>query len=646
MFSSQLQLQQPRSSSKETATNSNSNFRETGIIEKLLPSYGFIQCCERQARLFFHYSQFTGNIDHLKLGDPVEFEMTYDRRTGKPIASYVVKISSEAISEELSSEPVTGFITIELSDEKEGRVAYENRGECFFLPFNKEDIDEKSPPLKSKDKVMFYIAKDNSGTLRARHIILQDPHISPQRYQGIICTLKDSFGFIERADITKEIFFHSSECQNFKQLSLADNVEFSIQTRNNKQVAVNIDKIPQGSVVFEDVDPEHLTGQILETVERGLSHLHLRTYSNTNSNSSSNGTDAFPGNIVWSKNGKELEIPFSERDLKGEFTLNVGDYVKFNIATDRRDSSKHATNIRFLEETFNLSGEKRERGFVILLEDSFGFIKCFNKEANRVLFKYTELIDANQKINLNDEVEFTLSNDLENSLHATRIKLLPNGTVLKMFDDSKLMNSGDLQTKRETGFIVQLKSNFGLIRCLNKNGDVVSFKYDSNTIFSLNDEVEFYLNSSPSSSIAVGVKKLQHGTIIKNIIAENQMNEDLFNTFNMLCRTNNQLKDNQLNSMSNSINNSLNYDKLFLNNLTSNSLGMNSLTNNMNSLNSLANNLGNSLGNSMSNNLSSSLGNSLSNNLSNSLSSNLSNNISNSMSNNLGNLNSLTNSNP
>ena len=49
--------------------------------------------------------------------------MTYDRRTGKPIASYVIKISSEAISEELSLERVTGFITIELFEEKEGRVA-------------------------------------------------------------------------------------------------------------------------------------------------------------------------------------------------------------------------------------------------------------------------------------------------------------------------------------------------------------------------------------------------------------------------------------------------------------------------------------------------------------------------------------------
>jgi cold shock CspA family protein len=67
-------------------------------------SYGFIQCCDRQARLFFHFSQFDGNIEHLKIGDPVEFEMTYDRRTGKPIASMVSKIAPEVVS---SGRPVT-----------------------------------------------------------------------------------------------------------------------------------------------------------------------------------------------------------------------------------------------------------------------------------------------------------------------------------------------------------------------------------------------------------------------------------------------------------------------------------------------------------------------------------------------------------
>uniref|UniRef100_A0A671DH89 Uncharacterized protein n=1 Tax=Rhinolophus ferrumequinum TaxID=59479 RepID=A0A671DH89_RHIFE len=38
---------------------------ESGIIEKLLTSYRFIQCPEHQARLFFHCSQCNGNLWHL-----------------------------------------------------------------------------------------------------------------------------------------------------------------------------------------------------------------------------------------------------------------------------------------------------------------------------------------------------------------------------------------------------------------------------------------------------------------------------------------------------------------------------------------------------------------------------------------------------
>ena len=75
------------------SSSQHNGHRETGIIEKLLHSYGFIQCCNRQAGLFFHFSQFDGNIKHLKTGDSVEFEMTYDPRTGKPIASSVSKIA-------------------------------------------------------------------------------------------------------------------------------------------------------------------------------------------------------------------------------------------------------------------------------------------------------------------------------------------------------------------------------------------------------------------------------------------------------------------------------------------------------------------------------------------------------------------------
>lgn len=177
--------------------SANQGTRETGIIEKLLHSYGFIQCCERQARLFFHFSQFSGNIEHLKIGDPVEFEMTYDRRTGKPIASTVSKIAPVA----LGDQRCIGNVTTELqaSGDSQGRISYENRGECFFLPYTKDDV-EGNVTLRAGDKVSFQIATNQRGNLGACNVRLENP-AHPVRYRGVVCSMKENFGFIERADV-------------------------------------------------------------------------------------------------------------------------------------------------------------------------------------------------------------------------------------------------------------------------------------------------------------------------------------------------------------------------------------------------------------------------------------------------------------
>lgn len=52
------------------------------------------------------------------------------------------------------------------------------------------------------------------------------------KYHGVVCSKKENFGFIERADVVKEIFFHYSEAKVKEELSLGDDVEFIIQTRN------------------------------------------------------------------------------------------------------------------------------------------------------------------------------------------------------------------------------------------------------------------------------------------------------------------------------------------------------------------------------------------------------------------------------
>lgn len=60
----------------------------------------------------------------------------------------------------LSEERVVGAVTTELNEtgsEAQGRISYENRGECFFLPYGKDDV-EGYVVLKPGDKVSFQIA--------------------------------------------------------------------------------------------------------------------------------------------------------------------------------------------------------------------------------------------------------------------------------------------------------------------------------------------------------------------------------------------------------------------------------------------------------------------------------------------------------
>ncbi|XP_054735136.1 cold shock domain-containing protein E1 isoform X1 [Anastrepha obliqua] len=414
-----------QSSSSSAANDPSQATRETGIIEKLLHSYGFIQCCERQARLFFHFSQFSGNIDHLKIGDPVEFEMTYDRRTGKPIASQVSKIAPEVV---LSEERVTGTVTTELrtdcannllsSSETTGRISYENRGECFFLPYTKDDV-EGNVNLRAGDKVSFQIATNQRGNLGACHIRLENP-AQPVKYRGVVCSMKESFGFIERADVVKEIFFHFSEAEGNVELRPGDDVEFTIQTRNGREFACNITRLPPGSVIFEDVDTTIYKGQVLKPLDRN--------------NPARQTNDPLPGRIRYrAPDYSEVEVPFGDKDQKGDFTLRHGDWVQFLLATDRRDQLQRATSISLLDETFKVSGEKREQGVVASLKDGFGFLRCVERNL-RLFFHFTEVLDTSREIAVNDEVEFTVVQEPgvpynTSRLHAIRIKHLPPNTV-------------------------------------------------------------------------------------------------------------------------------------------------------------------------------------------------------------------------
>ncbi|XP_044067125.1 cold shock domain-containing protein E1 isoform X15 [Siniperca chuatsi] len=420
------------------ANGTGPGIRETGVVEKLLTSYGFIQCSERQARLFFHCSQYNGNLQELKIGDDVEFEVSSDRRTGKPIAVKLLKIKPEVLPEERISgqvgpdlhaypftvlhgyiHPVVSAIPVHLDGKSApgqvptGSVCYERNGEVFYLTYTPDDV-EGNIHLDTGDKVSFYMETNkHTGAVSARNIQLVKK--KQMRCQGVVCATKEAFGFIERADVVKEIFFHYSEFKgDLEALQAGDDVEFTIKDRNGKEVATDVRLLPQGTVIFEDISIEQFEGTVVKVIPKVPTK---------------NQNDPLPGRISARIGFTDKELPFGEKDTKSKVTLLEGDHIQFNISTDRRDKLERATNIDVLPDTFNFTKEAREMGVIAAIRDGFGFIKCVDRDA-RMFFHFSEVLEESQ-LHISDEVEFTVVPDMLSAQrnHAVRIKKLPKGTV-------------------------------------------------------------------------------------------------------------------------------------------------------------------------------------------------------------------------
>lgn len=206
------------------------------------------------------------------------------------------------------------------------------------------------------------------------------------------------------------------------------------------QVACDIIILPPGTVVFEDVGTEYFKGQVLKPLdkvpkEKLMKEPQQQVSSSNNSSKFGNGHadigEVLNGRVKYrGPDRSEEEVQFGEKDQVGDFTLKHGDWVRFVIAIDRRDKLKRATKIELMEESFNVSDERREQGMIHALKDGFGFIKCAERDA-RMFFHFSEVLDVKRTVAVGDEVEFTVSNDpnLPQRQLAIRIKHLDPGSV-------------------------------------------------------------------------------------------------------------------------------------------------------------------------------------------------------------------------
>jgi len=399
--------------------------RETGVIEKLLNSYGFIEYGNQEARIFFHYSEYNGSPQELQVGGPVEFTATSDYKNNRPVAIRVRPLPAGSVEiDTVCDIPVTGVVESEArpssssqtSDQGLGTVSYDRNGEVMFLPFSLRDV-ERGGTLTKGDVVSFLIATDRrNGSLKARKLVLVEAAEKP-KIHGIVSSLKDSFGFIERADMVAEIFFHYSEFQgDIGELLIGDDVEFGMQQRKDKEVAIKVKKLPAGAVVFEDISKQKYRGKVVKPVAQKMSPRGL----------SQDGT--LSGVIEFNDKSDTKEVLFGDRDTEGDIQLRTGDTVEFNTSTDRRDGLQRAVNIELVHVSVK-NGEIRENGIVAILKEGFGFIKCCDRDLS-LFFHFSELLEQAKILGIGDEVEFTIAHDGHSGKpHATRIRTLPKGTV-------------------------------------------------------------------------------------------------------------------------------------------------------------------------------------------------------------------------
>ncbi|KOC67403.1 Cold shock domain-containing protein E1 [Habropoda laboriosa] len=525
---------------EEPATNNstyqdqseNQGTRETGIIEKLLHSYGFIQCCERQARLFFHFSQFSGNIEHLKIGDPVEFEMTYDRRTGKPIASTVSKIAPEVV---LSEERVTGNVTTELhtSGDTQGRISYENRGECFFLPYTKDDV-EGNVSLRAGDRVSFQIATNQRGNLGACHVRLENP-AHPVRYRGVVCSMKENFGFIERADVVKEIFFHFSEAKSMKEeLRLGDDVEFIIQSRNfymnnchfifisyinliivndpsssfsnNRQSAIRLKHLPAGTVQFETIIEKDLLGTIILGINASV-----------------------PGLIGYTKENQQKDVIFFIKDCDPKNIPRLGDKVQFSICQVKRNKELVAVDISVVSS----SGEKPQngnkklsgqvcQGFIAALKDGFGFIETVNHD-KEIFFHFSNFEGDVNALEVGADIECTISsgNGRGNGgcVAADYVNLVPRGSIPRPTPVSEVLDGTVIRPLRSANPDQAEYAGLIKINATNEEEETPEYEFrimglvNKRELLQAGDPVQLQVDSAGHACNIVAVRKKRKATV-------------------------------------------------------------------------------------------------------------------------------------
>ena len=238
--------------------------RETGRVEKLTPSYGFIRKIggrlDDEARtrvapnpsLFFHYARLAEDTRErdLNLGCAVTFARGEDGRSGKPTA-----------------------VDVSLAPEEEAR-ALEAREKAHVAKAR------AAAPATGSDADRWGKEKKADATSNAS----LDPSDADSSQSdaslelGVVSVMKANYGFIKCCARSDDLFFHSSEVRGGEAaVAVGRDVAFRVERRpapgqirgEEKPVAVAVRPAPKGSAVFETVEETFRRGVCVERLVFG-----------------------------------------------------------------------------------------------------------------------------------------------------------------------------------------------------------------------------------------------------------------------------------------------------------------------------------------------------------------------------------------
>lgn len=289
-----------------------------------------------------------------------------------------------------------------------------------------------------------------------------DPSSLPLE-QGLVCSLKESFGFIHCADRPEEIFFHYSEVRNCHpdELDIDSGVEFRVGQSGKdptKRAAYEVYAIDASTIQWETEDEP-------DKLYQGLVERSIRTDGpggrgdNNNNSKSSNQEGSIQVQVQVPESADASNAPkgplvrFRTEDLQEKNgrlpKLFRGDLVQFRIFLDRRTKQRYARHIEILQTEKERTRAERERkmlesatpeeGMVISLNKGYGFLKS-NKRHGHIYFHYSNLIvptdengtEIDFELKKGQEMKFLVATEVlngESKSRALQLECLPPGTV-------------------------------------------------------------------------------------------------------------------------------------------------------------------------------------------------------------------------